>query len=466
MVNWETPIATYYEVITGDTDIKHLLAPKVTIDDLRQSAIIRKKIEKHFKLNEDAISLFRFSCLCDTYWIGIPAHYHRTLEAMDLAKEKQYGFFEHENWTERIRYFARSIFVIREHQGKDPIGGIFFQFQPVELHVDGRSFLGFSFPIKIGIAFFFSTKEKMHPISWNTIERCRLWENLLNSIDAAIHLAKIKGTTCITPASSQPRHADTEDSIKKIFIESIAPLTRQLVEMRESINASNTSRQPIMQSMPTASPGALVTESLLKRKGQPIDPNIVKRKEIVKQHPEPSANLKDSEMPNVSSQILDKGNSPLFSNLSNLQWNEVKIVLVSDDMIRICARSERGLYHFAAIGFQDARKGDSPTVLWQLLMVLANNDRMIPARNNIKAEHARNLPKHIQRLRKHLKILFGIKDDPFYEYRKVRGYKARFSIQKASGIDRLNEEDVHPKTGNDVEQIRQDEITRVNRHKS
>jgi hypothetical protein len=299
-VNWETPIATYHEAITGDTDIKHQLAPKATTDDLRQSAIIRKKIEKRFKLNGNAISLFRFSRLCDTYWIGIPARYHRMLEAMDRAKEKQYGLFEHKNWTERIRYFARSIFVIREHEGKDPIGGIFFQFQPVELYVDGRLFLGFSFPITIGIAFFFSTREKMHPISWNKIERCRLWENLLNSIDSAIHLAKIKGTTCITPASIQPRHADTEDSIKKIFFESIAPLTSQILEMRESINASNTSRQPI-----------LISEGPLKRRGRPVDPNIVKRNEIVKQHIKRLADFKNPEKVRALFQALDDKDIPL-----------------------------------------------------------------------------------------------------------------------------------------------------------
>jgi hypothetical protein len=166
---------------------------------------------------------------------------------------------------------------------------------------------------------------------------------------------------------------------------------------------------------------------------------------------EPTANLVNPELTYAASQDTKKQNLPLFSNLSNMQWDEVKIIFVSDDTVRMCARSERKLYHFASIGFQDARKGDGPNILWGLLLALAHYGGTIPTNNDLDARLTRNLPKHKQRLQEHLKSLFGIEDDPFYDYQHASCYKTKFEIQKANAIDLLNEEDIHPKTGNDVE---------------
>lgn len=141
--------------------------------------------------------------------------------------------------------------------------------------------------------------------------------------------------------------------------------------------------------------------------------------------------------PSDNKEIKPQQKLPIFQ-YSDLQWPEVTIAFRSKDLIRIHAREQSKIYHFAAIGFADNRKGDQPNRLWELLKGLAVYEGRIPRDNSLPPGIVKNLPKTMSDLRKRLFKLTGIKEDPFYPWSEDKEYRARFSISWLEYID-LNE---------------------------
>ena len=119
---------------------------------------------------------------------------------------------------------------------------------------------------------------------------------------------------------------------------------------------------------------------------------------------------------------------PDFANLDNLEWKEIHIELRSKDSIFIKARNFSQTFHYVELGFLDRRKRDLPNTLWEMIVFLAENNGEISwSTPDVNVEVF--TVKKFSLLRKRLKELFKIEDNPFYPYRPNRAYKVKFVIK-------------------------------------
>jgi len=89
-------------------------------------------------------------------------------------------------------------------------------------------------------------------------------------------------------------------------------------------------------------------------------------------------------------------------------------------------------YTYVELGFKDERKGDLPNLLWELLFYFAEYDGKIDKRTPIPFGFKQQLKKSVQRLRKLLKEIFNITENPIdYSY-KSKAYTTRFKIKDLS----------------------------------
>ncbi len=115
-----------------------------------------------------------------------------------------------------------------------------------------------------------------------------------------------------------------------------------------------------------------------------------------------------------------------FPPVSDLRWGEVSFDFFSDDSVKIVARGTSKVFRFSDMGFADGRKDDRPDCQWELLREIARHHGELkwsdkaPARVKDGAK--------IKAIRKLLKAVMHIDDDPFEPYPKVKAYKPRFEI--------------------------------------
>lgn len=123
-----------------------------------------------------------------------------------------------------------------------------------------------------------------------------------------------------------------------------------------------------------------------------------------------------------------------FPKLPDLKWEEVTLEVVSKDSIRIRARGQYQRFMFSDIGFTDKRRGDMPNTRWEVMMELAENEGQISYNMQSTGHYLRSemIPKAIQDIRKLLKEVLHIEDDPFWKYTPEHGYRCKFQIKDAS----------------------------------
>jgi len=132
--------------------------------------------------------------------------------------------------------------------------------------------------------------------------------------------------------------------------------------------------------------------------------------------------LKDKQMPLPDSWIdIDDGikkkddKFQIFRDMKNLAWNDVELILLTNWKIKINARGESTISHYAALGFTKAP--------YMTLCKLAANERV-----GSKEKH------NVIRIKNALKDIMGIQKNPFEEYVKSIGYKPIFKLsEKLSG---------------------------------
>ena len=117
-----------------------------------------------------------------------------------------------------------------------------------------------------------------------------------------------------------------------------------------------------------------------------------------------------------------------FLSPPGLRWEEVTITFISDDSIKVEARGHTEKYTFAEIGFKDRRKGDLPDTRWGTLKTIAEHEGEVPWKANLTQEQRHQLKKIVSDLRKRLKALMQIDDDPFEPYRTANAYKTKFKL--------------------------------------
>lgn len=121
-----------------------------------------------------------------------------------------------------------------------------------------------------------------------------------------------------------------------------------------------------------------------------------------------------------------------FPSPEGLCWEEVGIVFVSNDAVRVTARGISKVFTFAELGFKDSRKGDRPDTRWAVLRELARHGGEVGWNSNAPAHVKSHLKTAIKDIRKRLQAVMQLDDDPFHPYRQRRAYVARFELRDES----------------------------------
>jgi hypothetical protein len=109
-------------------------------------------------------------------------------------------------------------------------------------------------------------------------------------------------------------------------------------------------------------------------------------------------------------------------------WEQVTLVLKSDDLVYVKTPKGNSRVRFDVLGFRDGRKGDKPNkTTWPLFQVLARLGGEITA---TRENYIRDLPDRASKLNKHMRGVFGINDSIYVDshYKAKKRYKTRFSI--------------------------------------
>jgi hypothetical protein len=113
---------------------------------------------------------------------------------------------------------------------------------------------------------------------------------------------------------------------------------------------------------------------------------------------------------------------------SGARWCDIEIRLLSDLRFQVHVRKTAGeVLGFEAAGFADRRGRNSkkPNTAWNTLTLLAKNGGSVRRQSHAKPQ---KLEKAIETLRKTLKALFGLDEDPFHPCRAGE-YSVKFAIR-------------------------------------
>jgi hypothetical protein len=120
-----------------------------------------------------------------------------------------------------------------------------------------------------------------------------------------------------------------------------------------------------------------------------------------------------------------------FPSPSGIKWSDITIRFFSKEIAEITARDVKEVRNYAEMGFMDDRT-KSYNLLWIALLEFGKYGGEISWKTmGLQLRIQKNLKSHIKRLRKHLKQLFRIEDDPFMPYRRGRekAYKTKFRVK-------------------------------------
>jgi hypothetical protein len=110
------------------------------------------------------------------------------------------------------------------------------------------------------------------------------------------------------------------------------------------------------------------------------------------------------------------------------RWEDVAILLVSDEAVEITIGSNTSIKNFHELRFVDRRK-DRPNQAWTMLRILAWHKGIITDAGNAGQQWSK-VEKRIQEIRKALRQLTSIPTDPL-PYISGTGYRAQFRISCA-----------------------------------
>ncbi len=146
-----------------------------------------------------------------------------------------------------------------------------------------------------------------------------------------------------------------------------------------------------------------------------------------------------------------------FPSLPDLRWEEVSMAFVSDEVIKVGARKQLREFRFDQIGFKNKKNG-KPNRLWFLLKAFAAISGQLSWQNvGSTGMNANQVQSNVKSLRKTLRNFMCIEDDPFYSYRKVKAYKAKFTITGDADVLLDTDNDAPP---SDLEKTYLEDINR------
>ncbi len=115
-----------------------------------------------------------------------------------------------------------------------------------------------------------------------------------------------------------------------------------------------------------------------------------------------------------------------FPTPDGATWKDVNIRFLSDRMIQVTVLGRSKVFNYSEAGFEN-HKTQNPNLAWNLLRQFAERNGRVDRPRDRRSD-LRRMEKSVQAIRKHLQELFGIPDDPFLLYRKVKCYQAIFKI--------------------------------------
>jgi len=131
-----------------------------------------------------------------------------------------------------------------------------------------------------------------------------------------------------------------------------------------------------------------------------------------------------------------------FPTPPSTKWEEITITFVSGESIRIKAGDVSKTYKYAQIGFADGRSADKPGKLWVFFHGIARVegefDWSLPmdlAGRSVDLGDRTLVQKRVSDLRKILKRIMDLQDDPFYPYWSKTKYETRFTLQSDASED-------------------------------
>jgi hypothetical protein len=115
---------------------------------------------------------------------------------------------------------------------------------------------------------------------------------------------------------------------------------------------------------------------------------------------------------------------------SGTRWSDIEIRFLGDHNFQVFVRGRAGeALDFEAAGFADRRGGErvKPNAAWSMLTFLANHDGAIKLESS--ETNRERVVKGVATLRKKLKELVGLDEDPFHPCRAGK-YSAKFAVHK------------------------------------
>jgi hypothetical protein len=109
----------------------------------------------------------------------------------------------------------------------------------------------------------------------------------------------------------------------------------------------------------------------------------------------------------------------IFPCDSGTKWNDIKITLISDDVVEIKTPLGTGKFSYRQLHMADNRTRERKSnMLWELLKLFAKSHRRIEPTNE---KYDPTLPDTAKRLSKHLQGLFDIHETIFTGHYKAKG---------------------------------------------
>jgi hypothetical protein len=126
-----------------------------------------------------------------------------------------------------------------------------------------------------------------------------------------------------------------------------------------------------------------------------------------------------------------KSSTPMayFPQLDGLKWEEVTIAFISEESIKISARKISKTYTYAEIGFKDNRKREGSDTRWPFLKGMAQNQGELSWHTPLEIKDRDRAKAAIRDLRKRLRAIVNINDNPFFSYRKYNMYRTKFTLR-------------------------------------
>jgi len=108
------------------------------------------------------------------------------------------------------------------------------------------------------------------------------------------------------------------------------------------------------------------------------------------------------------------------------KWEDITITLIVNDTVRIETPQGEGRFTYHDLGMKDKRKGNQPTILWELVRLFAKNNGFISSQN---PNYDPKLPDTAKRLNYHLQKHFGINESIYTgHYKKEKGYRTKIKF--------------------------------------